>query len=74
MRNALARAEPTELAEIFAALDATAAYDKSTCRLELAATVTPELVADYEQNDRSGERSRTGVIAGAGFEPATFGL
>ncbi len=44
--------------------------------LQLSATVTPELLPDLSENDRdrSGERSRVSGIAGAGFEPATFGL
>lgn len=72
MREELARAEPTTLASLF---DVTATYDKRNRRLERAATVTPEPVAAYEkQNDRPGGRSRNCVIAGAGFEPATFGL
>jgi hypothetical protein len=44
MRDELARAEPSELAEIFEAFDVTATYDKRNRRLELAATVTSELV------------------------------
>jgi hypothetical protein len=31
-------------------------------------------VCGYKENDRSGERSCAMLVAGAGFEPATFGL
>lgn len=74
MRDALATADETELAEIFDAFDVKATYDKLNARLELAATVTPELVTDQEKSDRPEGRSLNSVIAGAGFEPATFGL
>jgi hypothetical protein len=52
----------------------TATYDKPNRRLELAATLMPELVAQHEKSDRPRERSQDFEIAGAGFEPATFGL
>jgi hypothetical protein len=68
MRDGLAHAEPDALADIFDAFDVTATYDKHNRRLELPATVTPELVARHEKNDRPGGRSRICVIAGAGFE------
>ena len=73
MRDALAAAEMNELADIFRAFDDCATCNKDTRRLELAATITPQLVAAHE-NDRHGGRSRDFGIAGAGFEPATFGL
>ena len=74
MRDALRTADETELAEIFDAFDVAATYDKPNARLELSATVTTELVTDQEKSDRPEGRSRDSVIAGAGFEPATFGL
>ena len=37
--------------------------------LALAATITPEL-----NSDRPEGRSQINEVAGAGFEPATFGL
>lgn len=73
MRDALATDDETELAEIFDAFDLTATYDKPNASLELAATITPELVATKETTAPEG-RSRDFGIAGAGFEPATFGL
>jgi hypothetical protein len=51
----------------------TISYDKTSQQLDLAATITPELLP-HNDGDRSGERSRVLEVAGAGFEPATFGL
>ena len=72
MRDALATADGHELADIFEAFDVTVTYDKPNARLELAATITPELVATKTTAPEG--RSRDFGIAGAGFEPATFGL
>jgi site-specific DNA recombinase len=74
MRDALAGADLSELADIFRAFDVCATYHKDTRRLELAATITPQLVGAHEKSDRHIGRSRDFGIAGAGFEPATFGL
>jgi hypothetical protein len=57
------------LIEVFDALDVCATYNKPTRRLQLAATVTPELVANYEKNDRPRGRSLNCDIAGAGLIP-----
>jgi hypothetical protein len=54
MREALNEADEDELIELFDAFDVCATYTKSTRRLELAASVTPELVA-------SQGRSQEGV-------------
>jgi hypothetical protein len=50
-------------------------YDKRDNSLEITATVIPELWAEAEPK-RPAQRAgrRTSSIAGAGFEPATFGL
>ncbi len=74
MRDALNKADETELMQMFDALDVTATYTKPTRRLQLAATVTGELVADHEKTTAPQGRSLNCGIAGAGFEPATFGL
>jgi hypothetical protein len=74
LRPTLKAAGPEELAELFAAFDVTAIYDKPNRTLELAATVTPELVPENENPRRSDAPSGISSIAGAGFEPATFGL
>lgn len=46
--QALREANEDELIEVFDALDVCATYTKPTRRLELAATVTPGLVAKHE--------------------------
>ena len=50
--------------------------DKHEQRLHLTATITPELlpVLGLNESDRPKGRSQINDIAGAGFEPATFGL
>ena len=73
LRKALKTASGEQLADIFGAFDVTVSYDKASQQLDLAATVTPELLPQNDR-DRSGERSRVLEVAGAGFEPATFGL
>lgn len=76
MRQALREANEDELIEVFDALDVTATYTKPTRRLELAATVTPKLVADHEKTDCPRGRSLNCDIAGARFKssrrPATL--
>ena len=77
LRPALATYSETELADLLNDFDVTATYDKAECRrLKLGATLTPELVAAQETKRPPGgrPRSRISSIAGAGFEPATFGL
>jgi site-specific DNA recombinase len=74
LRPALRRASAEELAEILDAFDVTAVYDKLNRTLELSATVTPEfLETNRPPSGRSGNSGDIS-IAGAGFEPATFGL
>ena len=52
-------------------------YDKAERRIEISATVT-EAVADAFENTKAlqseGFQVTVSDIAGAGFEPATFGL
>jgi hypothetical protein len=64
LRKALKTASPERLADIFAAFDVTVSYDKARQQLDLAATVTPELLPQNDR-DRSGERSRVLEVAGA---------
>jgi hypothetical protein len=52
----------------------TAVYDKPNRTLELRATVAPELVPEDKNPDRARPGRGCLSIAGAGFEPATFGL
>ncbi len=74
LRPALARYEPAELADLFDAFDVTVTYDKPNHSLELAATVTADLVPAPERLQPPRRRSQNCDIAGAGFEPATSGL
>ena len=73
---ALANATEEKLAAIFGAFDVEITYDRDQQTLKLAATITPELIPDFDpdENDRPEEQSQINDIAGAGFEPATFGL
>jgi hypothetical protein len=71
LRSAQRRAQA--LADIFEAFDVSATYDKRGGKLQLAATVTAELVEDKENPERPGGLGNS-YIAGAGLEPATFGL
>jgi site-specific DNA recombinase len=73
LRGSLKTASDEQLEDIFGAFDVTVSYDKASQKLELGATIAPELLPENDR-DRSGERSRVLDIAGAGFEPATFGL
>lgn len=73
MRQALKDADEDELMEIFDAFDVTATYSKDTRHLELSATVAPQLIGE-EATAAIGRPSLEFEIAGARFEPATFGL
>jgi site-specific DNA recombinase len=72
LRPTIEKATDEELAEIFKAFDVRIIYDKNRQALDFAATITSELMPN--ENDRPEGRSRVSDIAGAGFEPATFGL
>jgi hypothetical protein len=76
LRSALANYDEAELADLLSDFDVIATYDKAERRLKLGATLTPELVAAQEAKrpPRGRPQSRMSSIAGAGFEPATFGL
>jgi hypothetical protein len=51
----------------------TITYDKASERLNLAATITPELLP-LNDDRPGGAVADVWRVAGAGFEPATFGL
>jgi hypothetical protein len=74
LRPALARYGPAELADLFDAFDVTVTYSKPSHALELAATITSDLVPAPEKLQPPLRRSQGSDIAGAGFEPATSGL
>lgn len=74
LREALTQAEGEELIELFDAFDVGVSYDKPARALELSALLNSDFVSAPEVKRPPNERSRDSSIAGAGFEPATFGL
>jgi hypothetical protein len=65
----------SRVAEILDAFDVTATYNTPNRRLTLTATLDPSLLTAPEtQRPPENGRSQMSVVAGAGFEPATFGL
>ena len=74
LREALTEADGEELAELLDAFDVAVSYDKSAGKLELSAALTSDFIPAPEKKRPPGGRSRNSDIAGAGFEPATFGL
>ncbi len=74
---ALAEATPAVQRQVFEAFDLQIAYDKVGRRIEISATVS-EAVAKAFENTKALQKEGSVVvprdIAGAGFEPATFGL
>ena len=77
LRDTLATASPEELAEIFDAFEIKAVYDRRDQSLDINATVIPELWDETPQKRQRPANTTgrgTSSIAGAGFEPATFGL
>jgi len=74
LREALVMAEGEELAELLDAFDVDVSYDKPERKLELSASVTSDFIGPLEAQRPPDRRSLNSCIAGAGFEPATFGL
>jgi site-specific DNA recombinase len=74
LSDALATAEGDELIELLDAFDVTISYDKAGAALELTASVSADLFGEPETTAATGGESQGLYIAGAGFEPATFGL
>lgn len=77
LAKALKEASPDVQRQVFQAFDLQIAYDKAARRVEISATVS-EAVADAFENAKAlrleGSQVVVEDIAGAGFEPATFGL
>ena len=67
------RAEGEELIELLDLVDMTIIYDKPAQTLELSVLLNSDF-ANRPDAAATGERSQGSGIAGAGFEPATFGL
>ena len=75
LRPILQSAKPNDLADIYEAFQISAVYNKPNNTLEISAVVRPDLIAKDEMpTHETGGRSGYSYIAGAGFEPATFGL
>jgi site-specific DNA recombinase len=74
LREDLEAASPEQLTEVLAAFDMTVVYDKAARTLEIGASLGGELMSEAEKIRPPGGRSGKSSIAGAGFEPATFGL
>jgi site-specific DNA recombinase len=75
LRPMLLNAGPEELADICDAFQITAIYDKPNQTVELSAIIRPDLLTkDETPTSETATRSGYSYIAGAGFEPATFGL
>lgn len=74
LTEALEAAEGDELIELLDAFDVAISYDKPAAKLELSAALSSDLFPTPETKRPLDERSRNSGIAGAGFEPATFGL
>jgi site-specific DNA recombinase len=77
LTKALEEASPEVQRQVFEAFDLQIVYDKAARRVEISATVS-EAVADAFENAKAlrleGSQVVVEDIAGAGFEPATFGL
>ncbi len=74
LREALAQADGEELIELLDAFDVAVSYDKPERTLELSALLANDFVSSPDAKRPPDGRSRNSSIAGAGFEPATFGL
>jgi hypothetical protein len=63
--------------QVFEAFELEIAYDKAGRRIEISATVSEAVAAAFENKKalpKEGSRVLLKEVAGAGFEPATFGL
>jgi hypothetical protein len=74
LREVLAQAEGEELVELLDAFDVQVTYDKPNRTLEVSALLSSDFVSSPDAKRPPNGRSQDSSIAGAGFEPATFGL
>ncbi|MCB0869316.1 MAG: recombinase family protein [Solirubrobacterales bacterium] len=73
----LRNASPQIKRQVFQAFDLQITFDKRECRVEISATVSEAVAKSFNTKDplaREGLAVVPKDIAGAGFEPATFGL
>lgn len=77
LSESLAGASPEVQRQVFQAFDLQVVYDKTGQRIEISASVS-EAIATALENAKALQKEGSAVvareIAGAGFEPATFGL
>ena len=77
LADALRQAPPEIKRQVFDAFGLQVTYDKPARRIEISATIT-EAIAEALHNAEDLPEEVSSVaqrdIAGAGFEPATFGL
>ena len=74
LRPALASYGPDELIALFDAYDVVATYDKANRQIEVGANLKLFEPLERKRPAQGRPRSLINSIAGAGFEPATFGL
>ena len=76
-RHGIPARPPSAQRQVFDAFCLQITYDKPNRRIEISATIT-EAIADALENAKDLPQEVSSVaqrdIAGAGFEPATFGL
>ena len=73
----LRKASPQIKRQVFEAFDLQIAFDRTEGRVEISATVSEAIAESFNTKDLLARGGLTVVpkdIAGAGFEPATFGL
>ncbi len=73
----LCEASPEVQRQVFEAFELQIVYDKAERRIEISATVSEAVANAFEKKKALPKEGSLVVlrdIAGAGFEPATFGL
>ena len=77
LSKALRDASPEIQRQVFEAFELQIVYDKAGRRIEISATVSEAVASAFEKQKalpKEGSLVVVRDIAGAGFEPATFGL
>ena len=77
LTESLRQATPAVRRQVFEAFELEIRYDKAERRIEISATVSEAVATAFEKQKalpKEGSLVVVRDIAGAGFEPATFGL
>jgi hypothetical protein len=77
LAQSLREASPEVQRQVFEAFELEILYDKADRKIEISATVSEAVANAFEKQKALPEEGSLVVvrdIAGAGFEPATFGL